>query len=188
MICACKPAKLARRGYTLGELMIVVAIISILIVIAIPKFADILRKSNEGSIKGNLASLRSALTLYCASMEGYCPIAYEKEEKAGKKKKKKKKNKKKEGKKKGKIKGETEEASTVLEDALVPKFIAKIPPIAIKPYHKESNKVGVYEFSPNLESDDGYWGYDGFSDDPHWGTLWISCKHTDTKGKSWSAY
>ena len=62
-----------RQGFTLIELMIVVAIIGILASIAIPKFADLLRKSSEGAGKGNLASVRSALSVYYANMEGTYP-------------------------------------------------------------------------------------------------------------------
>jgi general secretion pathway protein G len=62
-----------RRGFTLIELMIVVAIIGILAAIAIPKFAELIRKSNEGSSKGNLGALRSALTIYYGDMEGVYP-------------------------------------------------------------------------------------------------------------------
>jgi type II secretory pathway pseudopilin PulG len=53
--------------------MIVVAIIGILAAIAIPKFASLLRKSNEGKMKGNLGSMRSALTIYYGDMEGVYP-------------------------------------------------------------------------------------------------------------------
>ena len=63
----------ASRGFTLIELMIVVAIIGILAAIAIPKFAEMLRKSNEGATRGNLGALRSALTIYYADMEGVRP-------------------------------------------------------------------------------------------------------------------
>ena len=63
----------AKRGFTLIELMIVVAIIGILAAIAIPKFADLIRKSNEGATKGNLGSIRSALSIYYGDQEGMYP-------------------------------------------------------------------------------------------------------------------
>jgi len=62
------------RGFTLIELMIVVAIIGVLSAIAIPKFAGLIRKSQEGKTLGNLGSLRSALNIYYSDMEGYYPI------------------------------------------------------------------------------------------------------------------
>jgi prepilin-type N-terminal cleavage/methylation domain-containing protein len=65
--------KTPRAGFTLIELMIVVAIIGILAAIAIPKFAELIRKSSEGATKGNLGSLRSALSIYNGDMEGQYP-------------------------------------------------------------------------------------------------------------------
>ena len=66
--------KKSRKGFTLIELMIVVAIIGILAAIAIPKFAELIRKSSEGASKGNLGSLRSALSIYYGDMEGQYPV------------------------------------------------------------------------------------------------------------------
>ena len=60
-------------GFTLIELMIVVAIIGVLAAIAIPKFADLIRKSSEGATKGTLGSIRSALGIYYSDMEGHYP-------------------------------------------------------------------------------------------------------------------
>src|SRR5262249_45531179 len=53
--------------------MIVVAIIGILAAVAIPKFADMLRKSHEGTGKGNMAPVRSALAIYYGDMQGIYP-------------------------------------------------------------------------------------------------------------------
>ncbi|OGR67822.1 MAG: hypothetical protein A2081_04230 [Elusimicrobia bacterium GWC2_61_19] len=65
--------KKVRQGFTLIELMIVVAIIGILAAIAIPKFADLINKSKEGATKGALSSVRSALQVYYGDNEGWFP-------------------------------------------------------------------------------------------------------------------
>jgi prepilin-type N-terminal cleavage/methylation domain-containing protein len=61
------------KGFTLIELMIVVAIIGILAAIAIPKFADLVTKSKESAVKGSLGSVRSALSIYYSDTEGVFP-------------------------------------------------------------------------------------------------------------------
>ena len=68
-----KLKELSKKGFTLIELMIVVAIIGILAAIAIPKFAELIRKSSEGASKGNLGALRSAMSIYYGDMEGMYP-------------------------------------------------------------------------------------------------------------------
>ena len=60
-------------GFTLIELMIVVAIIGILAGMAIPKFADLIVKANEANTKGNLGAIRSALSIYYSDVEGSYP-------------------------------------------------------------------------------------------------------------------
>src|SRR5436309_187889 len=55
------------------ELMIVIAIIGILAAIAVPQFGKLIAKSNEGTTKGNLGALRSALSIYYADTEGQYP-------------------------------------------------------------------------------------------------------------------
>ena len=68
-----KLKELSKKGFTLIELMIVVAIIGILAAIAIPKFAELIRKSSEGASKGNLGALRSAMSIYYGDLEGTYP-------------------------------------------------------------------------------------------------------------------
>jgi prepilin-type N-terminal cleavage/methylation domain-containing protein len=63
----------AAKGFTLIELMIVVAIIGILAAIALPKFADLITKSKESSVKGTLGTVRSALSIYYSDNEGTNP-------------------------------------------------------------------------------------------------------------------
>jgi len=70
-----KNARKSMKGFTLIELMIVVAIIGILAAIAIPKFADLVTKSKEASVKGSLGTVRSAISIYYSDTEGVFPTA-----------------------------------------------------------------------------------------------------------------
>lgn len=60
-------------GFTIIELMLVSAIIGLLASIAIPKFANLIDKSRESTLKGSLGSLRSALEIYYVDNEGIYP-------------------------------------------------------------------------------------------------------------------
>ncbi len=61
------------KGVTLIELMIVVAIISIFAVAALPKFANLINRAKESSVKANLSAIRSAIRIYYVSTEGQEP-------------------------------------------------------------------------------------------------------------------
>ena len=61
------------RGFTLIELMIVVAVLALIALIVVPKMAQLIRKSNEAATRGYLGSVRSALSLYYSGTEGMYP-------------------------------------------------------------------------------------------------------------------
>jgi general secretion pathway protein G len=60
-------------GFTLIELMIVVAIIGVLGAIAIPKFGELIIRSKESTAKGALGTFRSAIDIYYVDNEGQFP-------------------------------------------------------------------------------------------------------------------
>jgi type II secretion system protein G len=62
-----------KSGFTLIELMIVVAIIGILAAVAVPKYVSMTNKSKEGATKGCLAAIRSALSIYYGDNEQNFP-------------------------------------------------------------------------------------------------------------------
>ena len=59
-----------KAGFTFLELMIVVAIIAIVAMIAAPRFGRAIRRANENATKGKLNSIRKALQIYYADVEG----------------------------------------------------------------------------------------------------------------------
>ena len=61
------------RGFTIIELMIVVAIIVILVAVAYPRFIVMLEKAREGATKANLATLKSAINIYYNDQAGIWP-------------------------------------------------------------------------------------------------------------------
>lgn len=64
-----------QKGFTLIELMIVIAIIGILAIIAIPRFVDLVDKAREGATKGNIGAIRGALVIYYGDNEGNYPAS-----------------------------------------------------------------------------------------------------------------
>lgn len=65
--------RLKAGGFTLIELMIVVAIIGILAAIAIPRFAQMLERSKEGATKGDIGAIKSAVEIYYGDWQGVWP-------------------------------------------------------------------------------------------------------------------
>ena len=61
------------KGFTLIELMIVVAIIGILAAIAIPRFANLIDRARQARTQGNLGSVRSAMAIHYGTNDGVWP-------------------------------------------------------------------------------------------------------------------
>jgi general secretion pathway protein G len=147
------------RGFTLLELLIVVSVIAILASIGMPKFAQVLQTAQAGSLKGNLGTMRSALSIYYADNQGIYPSCI------------------------------AEPGSTVFSDALIPKYLSAIPAVknGLHPptdsVYCDSIMVG------GSVHDSQGWYYDGaLPEDSQKGTVWVACDHTDTKGSSWTSY
>lgn len=145
------------RGFTLIELMIVVAIIGILAAIAIPKFADLIKKSQEGKTRGNMTAVRSALSIYYGDLEGIYP--------------------------KDNLSSLTAGAKYLqgLPEVQVNSFDAS------STGHVKNNTVTLIgEFITSTSAESGTWGYVNNNASQNWGTFWVYCVHNDSKGTNWN--
>lgn len=70
MIQAMRKRMKNNKGFTLIELMVVIAIIGVLAAIVVPRFANSQRSANTGKVAADLRSLDSALVMYQANHNG----------------------------------------------------------------------------------------------------------------------
>lgn len=68
------PSKRLKSGFTLIELMLVVAIIAVMGSIFSPRVDLLLQKATQAKCKSNLGSIRSSLALYYSEQEGHWPM------------------------------------------------------------------------------------------------------------------
>ena len=150
--------------------MIVVAIIGILASIAIPKFADLIRKSNEGRTKGNLGALRSAINIYYGDMEGNYPVDDLSVLTIN-----------------GKYLG-------AIPRAIAPSYHGESTVVRANFSGEMCGCGGCYVMDAGKW---GYWSEYGSScagSNPagvpahNWGDVWLACTHTDSKGSFWTHY
>ena len=62
---------MAKKGFTLVELMIVVAIIGILAAIAIPNFVEMQYRAKRSEVPGNVDGIKTAELAYDAAFDGF---------------------------------------------------------------------------------------------------------------------
>ncbi len=156
------------NGFTLIELMIVVAIVGILAAIAVPKFADLVRKANEGATKGNLGALRSSVTIYYAEQSGTWPNPTADGDDT--------------------VAGSLGAVLTMNNNM----FISKMPYSNTPPYHTATKTATIHVGSANESYVAGGWGYQ-ISLNPSagaqaTGSVWTNCTHTDSFTTTWGTY
>jgi prepilin-type N-terminal cleavage/methylation domain-containing protein len=141
--------RLSEGGFTVLELMMVVAILGILVGVLVPKVGDLLRMAREGVTRGNLGSLRAAVSIYHADTDGRYPT------------------------------GDP-------EASLAPKYIRRIPD-AWNPDHGYGNQIQTYAVAMTDTAGWGYWLPGAAAPHPS-GFFFVTCTHTDVRGRVWSGY
>jgi prepilin-type N-terminal cleavage/methylation domain-containing protein len=153
--------KLSLKGFTLVELMIVVAIIGVLAAIAIPIFSNLVAKSQEGTTKANLGAIRSALSVYYTDNEGNYPV--------------------------DNLDSLVTAAKylQIIPNAALPQTQYNVG----HGVHSGVNAGSFPANLTDVAGGANVWAYDNtVADDDTWGLIVVNCTHSDLKGAEWTAY
>ena len=138
------------NGVTFIEMMVVLAILVTLAAVAMEKFGGAIRNANENSTRSKLGSLRSALAIYYADMEGQYPA----------------------------------DLTPMLQPGS--KYLTSVMPL-FTGTHGKTDAV-TYVVAKESTTDTGTWAYVNTVGGANWGTVYIQCTHTDSKGSVWNQY
>ncbi|MFH1724542.1 MAG: prepilin-type N-terminal cleavage/methylation domain-containing protein [Elusimicrobiota bacterium] len=148
-----------RGGFTLTELMAVVTVVGLLSAIAVPKYTDLVRKSREGSTKGNLGTIRSAIRIYYSDNEGRYPT--------------------------GDLSSLTEASKYVAEFPLAEAANHHSKTRTVE----NNDVWGQAGMTTADSGAWLYWNDQSLEFSHYrWGDFWIGCTHTDTQARVWTAY
>jgi len=146
-------------GFTFVELVVVVTIIAIIAVVMLPRFAGLIGKSREATVKGHLGSIRSAITLYYSDNDGEYPVDDLASLMSS-----------------GKY---LTEIPTTLLRGLHPDSNAV----------ENNDDLGLAAILTTDNGRWKYWNWKSQTGGGHtWGNVWVGCSHTDSRGTVWSSY
>ncbi len=67
--------KMTRRGFTLIELMVVVAIIALLVAVGLPQYTGAQKKARDARIKADLKAIQNAEEVYYSTNNAYVALS-----------------------------------------------------------------------------------------------------------------